>query len=174
MCACLVCGTPAIATDLCDIGRMTIDVLPDVVLLEMFDSYMNQVREEDSPDVTVESWRTLVHVCRNWRSVVFGSPRRLNLRLLCTPETPVRKTLAVWPYLPIFVQQRQYGLLGGDPDNIVAALEHSDRVCEIDLFDISSSHLEKALGAMQEPFPALMMELRRSFQIRLWMDRHPV
>lgn len=85
---------------------MTIGVLPDVVLLEMFDFYVNQVREEDSPDVTVESWRTLVHVCRHWRSVVFGSPRRLNLRLLCTPETQVRKTLDVWPYLPIFVQQR--------------------------------------------------------------------
>ena len=141
---------------MCNIGRIRIDVLPDVVLLEMFDYYVNQVREEDSPDVTVESWRTLVHVCRHWRSVVFGSPRRLNLRLLCTPETPVRKTLAVWPHLPIFVQQRQYGLPGGDSDNIVAALEHHDRVCEIDLFDISSSHLEKALAAMQGvPFPAL-------------------
>jgi hypothetical protein len=156
MCARLICGTPATATDLCVIlDRMAIDVLPDVVLLEMFDYYVNQVREEDSPDVTVESWRTLVHVCRNWRSVVFGSPRRLNLRLLCTPETPVRKALAIWPCLPIFVQQRQYGSLGGDSDNIVAALEHNDRVCEIDLFDISSSHLEKALAAMQEPFPAL-------------------
>ena len=141
---------------------MTIGVLPDVVLLEMFDFYVNQVREEDSPDVTVESWRTLVHVCRHWRSVVFGSPRRLNLRLLCTPETQVRKTLDVWPYLPIFVQQRQYGLLGGDPDNIVAALEHNDRVCEIDLFDISSSQLERALAAMQVPFPALTkLEVRR-------------
>jgi hypothetical protein len=80
MCARLICGTPATATDLCVIlDRMAIDVLPDVVLLEMFDYYVNQVREEDSPDVTVESWRTLVHVCRNWRSVVFGSPRRLNL-----------------------------------------------------------------------------------------------
>jgi hypothetical protein len=161
MCARLICGNPA-ATDLCNIGRMSNDVLPDVVLLEIFDYYMNHVREEDSPDVTVESWRTLVHVCRNWRTVVFGSPRRLNLRLLCTPETPARKTLAVWPCLPIFVQQRQYGLQGGDSDNIVAALEHNDRVCEIDLFDISSSHLEKALAAMHEPFPALTrLEIRR-------------
>lgn len=161
-CAQVVFVSPTTATDLCNIGRMSNDVLPDVVLLEIFDCYMNQVREEDSPDVTVESWRTLVHVCRSWRSVVFGSPRRLNLRLLCTPETPVRKTLAVWPCLPIFVQQRQYGLLGGDSDNIVAALEHNDRVCEIDLFDISSSHLEKALAAMHEPFLALTrLEIRR-------------
>jgi len=152
--------------------RMAIDVLPDVVLLEMFDYYVNQVREGDSPDVTVESWRTLVHVCRNWRSVVFGSPRRLNLRLLCTPETPVRKTLAVWPCLPIFVQQRQYGLLGGDSDNIVAALEHNDRVCE--MFNAG------AIGGTNNinwRFVGKTTELRRSlFSICLWVavDRHLV
>src|SRR5260221_5208216 len=48
----------------------------------------------------VESWQLLVHVCRRWRSLVFGSPRRLNLRLFCTPETPAKDTLAVWPALP--------------------------------------------------------------------------
>jgi hypothetical protein len=69
--------------------------------------------------------------------------------------------------LPIFVQQRQYGFLGGDPDNIVAALEHNDRVCEIDLFNISSRHLEKALAAMQQkPFPALTRLEIRAERIR--------
>jgi hypothetical protein len=98
-------------------------------------------------------------VFRNWRSGVFGS--RAASPKSPTPETRVRKTLAVRPYLPIFVQQRQYGLLGGDADNIVAALEYNDRrVCETDLFDISSSHLEKA--EMQGPFPALTrLEIRR-------------
>jgi hypothetical protein len=70
-------------------------------------------------------------------------------------------TLTVWPCLPIFVQQRQYGLPGGDSDNIVAALEHNDRVCEIDLFDVSSSHLEKALaGAISIPV-LTNLEIRR-------------
>jgi len=28
-----------------------------------------------------DAWQSLVHVCRRWRSLVFGSPRRLNLQL---------------------------------------------------------------------------------------------
>ena len=168
MCARLICGTSVKVADLYNIGRMTIDVLPEVVLLEIFDYYVNQVREEDSPEVTVESWRTLVHVCQHWRNVVFGSPRRLNFRLLCTPEAPVRKALDVWqPSLRIIVQQRQYGLrVGGDWDNVVAALEHNDRVCEIDLFDVSSSHLETALAAMPEaPFPELTrLKIRQKYE----------
>ena len=62
-----------------------IDVLPDDVLLEIFDFYMNvDVFYEDKRET--EAWQTLVHVCRRWRYLVFGSPRRLNLRLCCTPE----------------------------------------------------------------------------------------
>jgi hypothetical protein len=40
-------------------------------------------------------------------------------------------------------------------DNIVAVLEHSNRVRQIDLRDVSSSDLEKVLTVMQEPFPEL-------------------
>src|SRR5260221_4594566 len=143
-------GTPA---DRWDVGRVTIDVLPDVALLEIFDCYMNQVREEDGDDVEAQAWHTLVHVCRKWRSVVFGSPLRLNLRLLCTEKTPVREMLAVWPPLPIIIWQN------GDPrwgiDNIVAALEHNDRVCKIDLFGVTSLELGEVLVPMQKPHLAL-------------------
>ena len=40
-------------------------------------------------------------------------------------------------------------------DNIIAALEHNDRICEVDLENISSSQFEKVLAVMQQPFPAL-------------------
>jgi hypothetical protein len=40
-------------------------------------------------------------------------------------------------------------------DNIVAVLERSNRVRQIDLLGVSSSHLESSLVAMQEPFPEL-------------------
>jgi hypothetical protein len=40
-------------------------------------------------------------------------------------------------------------------DNIIAALECSDRVAKINLFDIDSSPLEKVFVAMQVPFPEL-------------------
>jgi hypothetical protein len=124
---------------------VTIDVLPDVVLLEIFDSYVDEAR--------IEAWHRLVHVCRKWRIVTFGSPRRLNLRLHCKASTPVRKTLDVWPLLPIVI--RVYGQETWGGDNIVAAIEHNDRICELDLFDIPSSRLEKVLAAMQQPFSTL-------------------
>ena len=91
----------------------------------------------------------MVHVCREWRAVVFGSPRRLNLRLRCTNRTRVREMLGIWPLLPIAVRGR------GLTDNIIAALEHNDRICQLILFGISSGQLEKVLTAIQRPFPAL-------------------
>src|SRR5712675_2359159 len=48
-------------------------------------------------------WIALAHVCRRWRSLVFQSPRRLNLRLICTPKTRVRNTLDIWPPLPLVI-----------------------------------------------------------------------
>ena len=121
---------------------MTIDILPDVALLIVFDFY-----------VDIEEWHTLVHVCRKWRNAVFGSPRRLNLQIICKSSTPVRKTLDVWPPLPIAIRDYWDATLG--IDNIVAALEHNDRISELQLLDIPSSQLEKVLAGMQQPFPAL-------------------
>jgi hypothetical protein len=40
-------------------------------------------------------------------------------------------------------------------DNIIAVLERSDRVCQIDLVSVQSSNLEIILAAMQQPFPEL-------------------
>jgi hypothetical protein len=117
-------------------------MLPDNALLETFDFYVDGAR--------IEAWITLVHVSRKWRSSVFGSPRRLNLRLDCRARTPVRETLHVWPLLPIVISgndNQEWGV-----DNIIAALERNDRVCGV---DIQSSQIEEVLAAMQEPFPAL-------------------
>ena len=121
-------------------------MIPDVALLRIFDFYLE------------EGWRwyTLVHVYRKWRCVVFGSPRRLNLQLRCIARTPVRKTLDVWPLLPIAI--RAFGYETWGLDNIIAALEHNNRICDLDLFTIpmiSSSQLKLVLAAMQKPFPAL-------------------
>src|SRR6266852_5909729 len=76
-----------------------------------------------------EVWQSLVHVCQRWRSLVFQSPRRLNLRLVCTPKTPTRDTLDVWPALPLIVWGSR--ALSPDTDNIIAGLEHSNRVCQV-------------------------------------------
>ena len=61
-------------------------------------------RSYDGRRMEVEGWQLLVHVCRRWRNVVFGSPRRLNLQLRCTHETPVKDKLDVWPSLPLIIK----------------------------------------------------------------------
>ena len=131
-------------------GRVTIDVLPDDVLLEIFHFYVDEVLRLDGK---IDAWHILVHVSGKWRCVVFDSPRRLNLRLLCSASTPAREMLTIWPPLPIVI--REYRHSASNEDNIIAALEHPDRVCEVQLKGVPSLLLEKLLPAMQEPFPAL-------------------
>ena len=127
----------------------SIDMLPDYVLLEIFYFYVEDGRRP--PKVDFEVWQTLVHVCRRWRSVVFGSPRRLNLQLVCSDKTPARDTLDVWPALPLYIQCWE---MAESVDNIIAVLEHSDRVHYIDLY-FKGLDLDKLSAAMQVPFPEL-------------------
>ncbi|KAN0111301.1 hypothetical protein V8E52_008676 [Russula decolorans] len=131
-----------------------IDVLPDDVLLEIFDFY---IRGKPA----IEAWQSLVHVCQRWRSLVFQSPRHLNLQLYCTPKTPTRDTLDFWPALPLIIK----GTMAQSPDtdNIVAALGPSNRVCKVDLWDLAGLKLEEVLAPMQVPFPELT-------DLRLWSN----
>ena len=125
-------------------------MLPDDVLLIIFDFYVGKYEQG------IEQWKTLAHVCRRWRTVVFQSPHRLNLRLLCTPNTPVRDILDVWPPLPLIIHTF-YPCGTSGVDNVIAALEHNDRVCEIKLQHLTSSQLEYVTNsaAMQKSFPEL-------------------
>ena len=104
----------------------------------------------------IEEWQSLVHVCRRWRTLVFGSPRRLDLKLYCTAKTPAEDTLDVWPALPLIID----GVIPSPPSDIIAALEQSDRVCQIDL-SFLSWELDEVLASMQVPFPELTC-------LRLW------
>ena len=156
MYVCVLCDAATVA-DWCGVGRVTIDMLPDVALLEIFDYYVNEAREQDPFWVPlarrkIEAWHTLVHVCRTWRTIVLGSPLRLDLRLFCTDTTPVKKRLAVWPLVPIVIRQVKSPT---HVDNVIAALEHNDRVCGITLVNVMNPELEEILAAMHKPFPAL-------------------
>ena len=102
----------------------------------------------------IEAWQSLVHVCRRWRSLVLGSPRRLNLRLHCTHKTPARDTLDVWPALPLIVEGTMVPSSPGT-DNIIAALGQINRVCKVNLSMTAYSQLENVLSPMQAPFPEL-------------------
>ncbi len=101
----------------------------------------------------IEAWKSLVHVCRRWRNVVFGSPHRLNLRLVCTSKTPARDTLDVWPALPLLIQGDM--CLTSGADDIIVALGQTNRVCRVVLWRLDDRELDKVLAAMQVPFPQL-------------------
>ena len=114
-------------------------MLPDDDLLEIFDFYVIGSRDR---------WQTLVHVCRRWRSIVFGSPRRLNLRLVCSTNTPT-VTLDVWPPLPIVIEDSHY------QKGLIALLERSELVPRITHIEIWNVRLEDFSKLMEVPFPEL-------------------
>ena len=131
--------------------EVTIGALPDTALLDMFAFYMHGAD-------FLEQWHVLVHVCQRWRYLVFASPRRLDLRLLCRGTTPVREMLDFWPALRIAIlsnhaesKSHKYA------DNITAALENNDRVWAIHLFDVPTLQLEIFAGVMRKPFPELTL-----------------
>jgi hypothetical protein len=101
--------------------RVTICSLPDNVLVEIFDfslpdplDPLDQARGWAMQSLTptlsppdrlrAGAWSKLMHVYQRWRYIMLASLLRLNLRLLCTDRTPVRKMLDVWPPLPIETQ----------------------------------------------------------------------
>lgn len=133
-------------------------MLPDDVLLSIFDFYMIEgfrLHEKQR----IEEWITLTHVCRCWRIVVFQSPLRLNLRLLCGPTTPARETLDIWPPFPLIIRY-VYPIFRDEPssvDNIIVALKCNDRVCQVRLNFFSSTQMGYVTDsvAMHQPFPEL-------------------
>jgi hypothetical protein len=143
------------------------NVVPDDVLLEIFDFHMKVADIYRSAN----AWHLLIHVCRRWRNIVLSSSRRLNLRLLCTERTPVTEMLDIWPaFLPIVIYS------GGEPseddaENVVSALKHPDRVCEIVFEEISSSSLQLFSEAMHGPFPVLtILDLRLGNRQPFFLD----
>ena len=151
--------------DCCDVGQtqLTIDTLPDDVLLCAFDFFVAQ-------GFGVEAWHTLVHVCRRWRILVFQSPCRLNLQISCTNQTPVKEKLDVWPALPIVISGTSFS--PADTNNIKTALKHHNRVCQIQLFTLGE--LEFIIAPLEEPFPILTdLELVSSLQFSSPFNPNP-
>ena len=139
------------------VPRVTVAMLSDVALLEIFDFYTH------SGEVWERTWYRLVRVCRKWRNIILGSPVRLDLRLYCTPRTKVMKLLDVWPSLPIIIDMEnpasEYYNPIPDMDNIIAALKQNDRIyrLKLSLSKLSSISKENFFATMQQPFPALRL-----------------
>jgi hypothetical protein len=146
-------------------GHVTIDILPDDVLLHIFHfdlledratfPYLDGLRHlngrEDLNRVEDDgllllSWHRLVHVCRRWRSVVFASPNFLDLRLVCDPRTRVELT-GIWPPLPITIRTTADWPMPEDYD-FDAAIVHPNCVREIRLLYLTNSQLQRLASVM--------------------------
>ncbi|KAH9992503.1 hypothetical protein BJV74DRAFT_950974 [Russula compacta] len=134
-------------------NRVSINVLPDDALWEIFHFYRGK-----HTSLQRWWWKTLVHVCQRWRQIIFASPQGLNLQIICNCRTPTRTSLDTWPPFPIAITCSPWDgdVMDEEPqDNIVAALEHRDRIISIFIQDQKSRSLKKITIMMQEPFPAL-------------------
>jgi len=142
---------------MCTVGRVTIGMLPDYALLEIFHFYKDEDFSNRNTVTKVWKWRTLMQVCRQWRRVVFGSPRRLDLRLVCTNTTPTTRLLDIWPPFPIIVSlPPQYRVVDENGvDNLIAALKCRDRISEIGLFDVSGPIIENLVTVLHGSLPVL-------------------
>ena len=129
---------------------VTIDVLQDDVLLEVFDSYRNLVIQFDG----MWNWQLLLHVCRRWRYLVLASPRRLDLQIKCGRSTPITNLLNIWPPFPMFVACNPW-IDDRDNRNVIAALQKRDRISQIDLLCATILELKEFASVMGGSFPVL-------------------
>ncbi len=140
-------------------------MLPDNALLDIFDLYRDDrttwiISFLPSP----WRWQTLTQVCRRWRYIVLGSPRRLDLRIVCTDKTPTRTSLDIWPPFPIAVIT-PFSADEKNVENLIAAIKHRNRVSEIHIDAGWGFELEKLASVMQEPFPTLRHFYLNTFSI---------
>ena len=144
---------------------VTIDVLPDDTLLEIFDFHVVGYQDLDIYDVVlgdsyspvkseIESWQSLVHVCRRWRNIVFGSPRRLDLQIYCIPNPFAGPEISLdyWPDLPLHIEGSVSEM---SVNNVIVELKLSDCIYQINLKFNKTSYIKKLWRGMQMPFPEL-------------------
>ena len=133
-------------------------MVPDFSLIEIFDFYMTEALDyyPELSNLKKEAWIVLAHVCRKWRDIVFGSPRRLNVRLFFHARRSLRAMLDTWPPLPIDIWVSDIDLRFGRIDDTIAILKHSnDLIQKIKVQGSSKYPFQRTLATMQKPFPCL-------------------
>ena len=141
---------------------MTINNLPDEVLIEIFDLYRHTFGDQLSSERVWNNkngWFKLAHVCHNWRSVVLASPSRLRLRLYFASNTPTRAVvLERLSHLPIIVDYSDYSNNSWKASALKrwsSALRYPNRVCRIAIRGIYHTSEYGITKTLDMPFPAL-------------------
>jgi hypothetical protein len=137
--------------------NLTINHLPDEVLLEIFDSYRQGIGHYDRRWKKKYVWFNLTHVCRKWRAVMFASSSRLDLGITVGPKKPGHIKTILSGHLPILINYNRMHreITGSALWRMRAALkQHRDRVREIN-FGGTRANFDKFFELTNCPFPVL-------------------
>lgn len=149
--------------------KSTINHLPDELLVEIFDFYrqdkLDNVSNYQWWSIKLE-WFKLIHVCKRWRTVLFASSSRLDLRLVLPQKGGHMKTITSrhFPPLPIDIHYNctRRSIPPNDMSRILSALKRPDRIRRI-AFIGTKAILGKLLKVTNCPLPALeSVEIRDS------------
>src|SRR5712675_2973401 len=120
-------------TKMVDNGTITIEYLPNELLLHVFSFHRLLSSKGNRPSSATWRWYILAHVCQRWRDLIFSSLHHLEAHLIVPRKSP-KTPLDSWPSIPISVWYPSNGYMSKDQiADVVSALEHSDRIREIRL-----------------------------------------
>ena len=132
-------------------------ILPDDVLLEVFDAYrqdMELLPRYENIWNSKDGWFKLAHVCTRWRRLVLLSPTRLHVHLLFTPHRPSKVTMLTrLPSFPILVDYRATSGIESK-ENLALAATISNR-SRVRGFALRTPYMDKVCKALSHPFPEL-------------------
>jgi hypothetical protein len=133
--------------------RTHIDMLDDNSLLKVFCHY--RLEDVDGWYLRLTWWK-LAHICRRWRSLIFGSSSFLDTCLLLTNGNTSIDSLAHLPLLPFVIDFSNITTtwVRKDEESILAGLQQRGRVRRA-VFRALSPSLRACLGAMSGLFPLL-------------------
>ncbi|KAI0258961.1 hypothetical protein BC834DRAFT_974661 [Gloeopeniophorella convolvens] len=136
--------------------RLTIDHVPDIALLDIFDFYqeMTNLCHFGWP------WHNIAQVCRRWRELVFSTPKRLQMHIYLTHRSSIPQILHHLPPLPLTIDCRAPHEFDEDIEripwsterlgNVALALEQADRIQDVRLLG-SDAELRALLAQMIQP-----------------------
>ncbi|KAH9037016.1 hypothetical protein EDB84DRAFT_1481771 [Lactarius hengduanensis] len=133
----------------------TVESINDDILLGVFIYY--RLIDEKGWNLRL-GWRKLSHVCRRWRSLLYGSAFHLDMHILCTNSSPLVDTLSHLPSLPLVIDyhgETTTGTMGTiDELGMSQALQLRDRVRRV-VLSIPSVSLHRLLVLMDGSYPIL-------------------
>ena len=159
----LISTSQRICQDTARSPNLTINHLPDEVLLVIFDSYRQGIDSYDHQWRGKYVWFNLTHVCRKWRAVMFASSSRLDLCITVGLTKPNDIEAILPDHLPIVIEykDRYQDITSSAIGGMRAALEQRDRMRGIS-FEGTRASMDEFFSATNCTFPTLDSVILRS------------